>query len=358
MQPATSSRPDAAAEACRGTHPGTQRAPDPPGCATGRVDSLTRHTGAAILPDMEEGLAGAVPSGYSGCKGVMRVPGIFCTRCGFENSTSRGACLMCDNMLAMRERGAACPGCGEDNARYARFCGSCGTAIEAGVVAAPIMVELATRVLEAVGGGVGVGAGAAEDYEDEGDFAETGEDDLVGESMAAVEETSDFGPTTEAAPPGFTKAPADAEAADEAAIPGPILDEPAPEPAAEIEPDEDFAPPPPPGVVQVEEEEEEDFAPPPPPGVVEPEAEEDEDFAPPPPPGVVAPAADAEPDEDEFAPPPPPPGVVDTTEEEELPPVTETAPAQATDEDEEDADFGAWELDFEEEQQEDQDKDK
>lgn len=269
---------------------------------------------------------------------------------------------MCENTLRITDRGAACAACGEDNPRQAKFCGACGGAIEVGVVAVPTMAELAARVLEAVGSGVGVGA--SDEYEEDGDFVETGEEDMVGESMSSMEETADFGPTTQAAAPGIGKTPADAPS--DAAIPGPILEEPAPAPAAEIEPDEDFAPPPPPGVVEVEEEEEDfapppppgvieaeeedDFAPPPPPGVIEAEEEEDE-FAPPPPPGVVTPEADAELEEDEFAPPPPPPGVVDMTEEEELPPVTEAAPADGA-EKEEDAEFGAWELDFEEDDKE------
>ena len=235
--------------------------------------------------------------------------------------------------------------------------------MEVGAVAVPTVAELAARVLEAVGSGVGVGA--SDEYADDGDFGETGEEDMVGESMSTMEETADFGPTTQAAAPGIGKTPA--EATLDAAIPGPILEEPAAAPAADIEPDEDFAPPPPPGVVEVDEAEE-DFAPPPPPGVIEAEEEdfapppppgavsaaeeeEEEEFALPPPPGVVAPEADAELDEDEFAPPPPPPGVVDTTEEDELPPLTEAAPAGKADADE-DAEFGAWELDFQEDEKE------
>ena len=261
---------------------------------------------------------------------------------------------MCDNLLLLMEGGVECPSCASDNPKGARFCRQCGSPFDPGAVALPTAAEMAGRVLDAVGGvGVGVGAGAATSYEEEGEFAETGAESLVGESMSDVEDDDQFGPGMEPPPPTAVKAPVGAVADEE--LPGPILETP---PATEIEPDEDFAPPPPPGVVETapepaaptappaEIEADEDFGPPPPPGVVE---TTEEDFAPPPPPGAL------EVEEEGFAP-PPPPGVVETTPEDaELPPIPTAeeaaqTPTKGAAEGEKDdtAEFGDWSLDFDE----------
>ena len=181
--------------------------------------------------------------------------GLYCTDCGFDNVTSRGACIMCLNMLAPKTGGQSCGNCATDNPRRAAFCGNCGTALAVGVVQVLSSRDLAARVLDAVGGYTG-----GQSTEDSGAFG--GIDDMAGLPAASA-----------------AKDDVDVEAVPRDAIPGPILDSEFPE---EEEP-EDL------GVDM-------DFSMPPP-GVVEPEAAED--FAPPPPPGALS----AEP-----AAPPPPPG--------------------------------------------------
>jgi len=278
--------------------------------------------------------------------GTTASPGVYCTRCGYLNEPSRGACLMCLNLLHDQAGGATCPSCGASNPSKASFCQNCGTAIAAGV--APVMTEpeLAGAVLDALGDlGIGAGVGDAEGEYAGDEIGDYGDE----EGFDALDEYAE-------APAEGVKPPT-AEVPEEA-IPGPILEEAAELPSAEIEADadflmqapgaveaeeEEFAPPPPPGIVEPEEE---DFAPPPPPGIVEPE----EDFAPPPPPGIV------EPEEEDFAPPPPPPGLVEPEEEDfappppppgaELPPLEPAGDTDAAAKGEENGDFGNWELEF------------
>lgn len=258
-------------------------------------------------------------------EGVIALPGVFCTYCGYDNPPTRGACVMCLHELAALGGGRSCPSCNTDNPRRARFCRSCGASLEPGVVAIPSRLELAAKVADAVGG-VGVaGVGMVGGYEEEGVFGEPGEESMFSD-MADAEE---FAAVPEA-PPAVVGKPPVGDLPPEA-IPGPILEPAATQPpAAEIEPDEEFALPPPPGLVHepasaggLEPEEEDEFAPPPPPGVVTATAPapsaaagglelDEEDFAPPPPPGAIAPSEPAvglELDEESFAP-PPPPGVV------------------------------------------------
>jgi len=235
---------------------------------------------------------------------------------------------MCLANLATPDTGTHCPSCGAGNPRGARFCKSCNVAIEAGAVAVPAPAVLAEKVADAIGGmglgpepgGVGAGPG---DFDEVGDFAEGAEDEFVSELAEQV-------PPESFAPPA--KAPV--EEVPVAAIPGPILETPAePVGMAELEAEEDFAPPPPPGVV---EEAEEEFAPPPPPGAI---ASEEAELPPPPPP---APGIDLS-DEDFL--PPPPPGAIEAEEEAvPLPPPPPPPPAAPAAESKEEEDFGDWSL--------------
>jgi hypothetical protein len=238
-----------------------------------------------------------------------------------------------------------------------------------GAIALPTAAELAVKVLEAVGGAGGIGPG-----ERDGAFGEPG--DFLGESDAGLgsfEEFEEPGALAPPAPPVAAEKAA-ATAVPAGAIPGPILE--APAPAVELEADEDFAvPPPPPGVVAPPpppvpaglEIDEDEFAPPPPPGVVSAAApppppapagfEDEDEFAPPPPPGVVsaAPGGPAPPpppppapeDLDDFAPPPPPGAVVSDEG-----PSAAGGAAQAEEEVAPggEGEFAGWELDFTEDE--------
>lgn len=298
------------------------------------------------------------------------MPANICTRCGYPNPPTRGACLMCLNNLLVGESGPACPTCGTPNPRGAKFCHNCGAILEAtGVARVPGSAELAQMVIEAVGG-LGVTAGPTtalgpSDFEEEevGDFVESGEDLLGG----PLEEAQPFAP-----PPPAEVGKPQVTAVPQAAIPGPILETPAEPAMPELDvSEEDFAPPPPPGVVPAAEPElalpsveaeEEEFAPPPPPGVV-PAA--DETFAPPPPPPGVVQADEFLPPppppgalvaDEALAPPPPPPGVIEAADEVPPPPPPPPPPPGAEPEQAEESEFGDWELDFGEEESQEGDK--
>ena len=299
--------------------------------------------------------------------------GKFCPKCGYSNPAERGACLMCYARLDQTGGGRQCPHCNGEVSEKARFCATCGTALEEGLEALPGPVALAGLLLEAAGAGFGgdYGSQAASEssfaepsvlsdsaFADSPDYAEAAsshEAATVTESSAGVLASgppatiagsapvpdsaivSDYDDShfELAADTGFEFDSALGETGyDMAGVVGqtaydsspPLSDSQGlPEVGqtqydsklpsdsgfeAEVrEPEERFIPPPP-GVVTPEAE----AAPPPPPPA--------EDEAPPPPP----------PPEDDFAPPPPPPG-----EESEA-----AAPGPA-------ADFG-WELDLPEEE--------
>ena len=289
---------------------------------------------------------------------------------------------MCLNNLVVGESGPACPTCGTPNPKGSNFCHNCGAILEAsGTGRVPGSAELAAMVLEAVAG-LGVTAGATtalgpSDFAEEevGDFVEAGEDLLGG----PLEEAQPFAP-----PPGAAVGKPEVTEVPQAAIPGPILETPAEPAMPELEMDEDFAPPPPPGVVTPAEPEltlppveaEEEFAPPPPPPGALVEEEAVAPPPPPPPPGVVAaPDAFAPPppppgiveaeeflppppppgalvEEGDFAPPPPPPGVIEPVAEIGPPPPPPPPPpgAEPSKPEQEESDFGEWELDFGEEE--------
>ena len=194
--------------------------------------------------------------------------GTFCPKCGYSNPPQRGACLMCYARLDLRGGGRQCPSCGGEVYPDSRFCGSCGTALEAGAVAVPAAMALAATLAEASLGYAGAGAYGAGGYEET------------------------YGPP-DAMP---------ALAAEEHEMPA--FDA---EPAAPAAPAEEMFVPPPPGLVS-EPEEEEMFVPPPPGLVREPEPAAEVASPPPPPPETEA----------AIAPPPPPPDSVDLGEGEDL----------------------------------------
>lgn len=196
-------------------------------------------------------------------KGVMTVAAKFCLKCGHENDSERGACLLCYAPLGQSGAGAACPQCGTDNPGEASFCQACGTALVEGVAAVPSLAVGAALVVEALAEGV---VGGVE--------TELAEPDLVGGEMADLAEEvvgRALGP--EELEPSELVQPAETEVEYVPPAPGVVeLEE--PEPAAV----EEFAPPPPPGAIELEEAEpevaaEEEFAPPPPPGALELEEE-------------------------------------------------------------------------------------
>jgi len=246
---------------------------------------------------------------------------IYCNRCGYANPPTRGACLMCLNMLLDTSGGQACASCEADNPKTARFCRSCGATLEVGAVAVLTDPDMAARVLEAVGD---MGIGADSDVAAEGDYA----DDAADYVDDVVDQEDEF--AAPPPPPEGAKPVADEVSLED--IPGDIIEPEAPQPQAlALDEDLDFAVPAPPGAIEPEPAEDDFAPPPPPPGVVEPA---EDDFAPPPPP-----PGDVEPAEDDFAPPPPPPGA--TADQDEPAP-----PAKDEGEQEEEGEFGDWELDF------------
>lgn len=243
------------------------------------------------------------------------VAGKFCSECGYESDSQRGACLMCYALLDQAGEATQCPQCGAGNPASASFCQQCGTGLVAGVGPVASIAAGAALIVEAAGESL-VTAGP------EPVLAEVSAADLVAEEAetlavepqpAALEEM-EVGELIE---------PVQVE--EEYAPPPPTAIAPEELVGPEEELEEEFAPPPPPGAVELEEEE---FAPPPPPGAVELEEEE------PALPGALEPeAVQPEVAEEEFGPPPPPPGTVSLDEEEEA---------------EEPEELGAWGLESEE----------
>ena len=164
--------------------------------------------------------------------------GTFCPKCGYSNPPQRGACLMCYARLDVRGGGRQCPSCSGEVYPDSRFCGSCGTALEAGAVAVPAAAALAATLAEAGLGYGGAGAYGAGGYEDT-----YGPPDAL-PALAAEEHEL----------PAFEAEPAAPAPEEEMFVPPPpgLVRE--PEPAAEVAP----LPPPPP-------ETEPATAPPPPP---------------------------------------------------------------------------------------------
>jgi len=80
--------------------------------------------------------------------------GKYCTRCGYSNAPTRGACLMCFGYLDVEGRGVICPNpeCGLENGKEATFCKYCGTALAEEAVAIPGIVEAALSISNAMTG--------------------------------------------------------------------------------------------------------------------------------------------------------------------------------------------------------------
>ena len=167
---------------------------------------------------------------------MIPLPGLYCISCGYDNPTTRGACLMCSSYLLSTEAGRACTNCAAHNPRKAHFCRDCGTPLEPGAIAFATARELAAKVLEAVGG-VGP-VGPTTQFEGAGGFLGESDEGLVG-AFGEFEEAQSLAPP----PPVAQKPPAPEVPAE--VIPGPILETPAPTPSAQIEADEDFTMPPP-----------------------------------------------------------------------------------------------------------------
>jgi DNA-directed RNA polymerase subunit RPC12/RpoP len=71
----------------------------------------------------------------------------YCTECGQENPTRRGACLMCFSPLSQAERELPCPNCGAQNPKNARFCQDCGDPFSAGSTRPQSLSDTAMMVL-------------------------------------------------------------------------------------------------------------------------------------------------------------------------------------------------------------------
>jgi len=224
---------------------------------------------------------------------VITVAGKFCSECGYENSSKRGACRLCYAPLDQPGEAAECPQCGAGNPASANFCQQCGAALVEGAQPATSTAAAAALVVAAAGESLAPAA--------EPDMVEVGGLDVVGgEAETLVAEPA--GPGIEAEV-GELIEPAEVEEEYVPPAPGTVGPEELIETEEELE--EEFAPPPPPAAMEVEEEE---FAPPPPPGALELEEE------------TAAPEAvvPEEPEiaQEEFAPPPSPPGAVSLEEEE------------------------------------------
>ena len=254
-------------------------------------------------------------------QGGISVAAIYCNRCGCENTSDRGACVRCLNLLQWPPEGNICDNCGADNAGHAEYCFNCCNPFGGAEPADDWSMAAAINL--ALGGDADIGPA---------------EDEYMAEEEPEAVPDLDF---------------EESSSAEEAEAPEPPMFEP-----AEAE-EEEFAPPPPPPednepelleVPPTEEEAEEE------PGGVDsefaplsaedlaPEAAEDELES-------LALELASEPEEaEEAAPPPPPPDALEIEEiTEEEPETAEPAePAEAA-EDDEDSVLGGWALEIDDE---------
>ena len=155
----------------------------------------------------------------------------YCTRCGYGNLLTRGACLICLDYLDVEGRGVTCPNpeCGLENGKQAIFCKYCGIALDDEEVAIPGIVEAALSISNALTGG------ASDEFDDE---EEMSEEDAAAFADFQREQAETRGETTEEAAAAAEEAAVEEEEEEELARPS-ALD-------LEQDLDERLTPPPPP----------------------------------------------------------------------------------------------------------------